>query len=70
MMAITRSLSTTRHTITIDGQDQDFYMVPQFSSCLRDDLILYDSVDPPVKAGYFNYTTYQTKVIEINLRYM
>ena len=70
MMAITRNLSTVRHTITIDGEDQDFYMVPQFSSCLRDDLILYDSVDTPMIPGNFYSTKYQTEVIEINLRYM
>ena len=42
MAAITRNLSTAEHKLAIDGQIQDFQMVPQYISSLRDDLILFD----------------------------
>ena len=42
MTAITRNLSTAEHKLAIDGQIQDFQIVPQYTSSLRDDLILFD----------------------------
>ena len=48
MMAITRNLSTAVHTLLIDGQTQDFQMVPQYCSCLRDDLVFFE--DKPDKS--------------------
>ena len=44
MAAITRNLSTAEHKLAIDGQIQDFQMVPQYISSLRDDLILFDGI--------------------------
>ena len=43
MMAITENLSTSIHKIIIDGEEQDFQMVPQYSSCLRDDLVFFEN---------------------------
>ena len=43
MMAITTNLSPKIHKIVIDGQTQDFQMVPQYSSCLRDDLVFFEN---------------------------
>ena len=43
MMAITRSLSPEKHRIIVDGQTQDFQMVPQYTACLRDDLVFFEN---------------------------
>ena len=55
MMAITTNLSPKIHKIVIDGQTQDFQMVPQYSSCLRDDLVFFeDKPDKSPMAGELN----------------
>lgn len=57
MMAITRNLSTAEHILAIDGQTQDFQMVPQFTSCLRGDLVLFeDKPDKSALAGELQLT--------------
>ena len=43
MKAVTRNLSPKIHKIVIDGQTRDFQMVPQYSACLRDDLIFFEN---------------------------
>ena len=66
MAAITRNLSTAEHKLAIDGQIQDFQMVPQYISSLRDDLILFDgkSAKPAIpscsKGGQIYQDLYMT----------
>ena len=66
MAAITRNLSTAEHKLDIYGQIQDFQMVPQYVSSLRDDLILFDdkSAKPAIpscsKGGQIYQDLYMT----------
>ena len=66
MAAITRNLSTAEHKLAIDGQIQDFQIVPQYISSLRDDLILFDgeSAKPAIpscsKGGQIYQDLYMT----------
>ena len=57
MTSITRNLSTAEHELAIDGQIQDFQIVPQYTSSLRDDLILFDGkLDKPAMVGLKLYS--------------
>jgi len=71
MMAITTNLSPEIHKIVIDGQTQDFQMVPQYSSCLRDDLVFFeDKPDKSPMAGELKWTKLQMVNTNIKLRWL
>ena len=55
MMAITSKLSPKTYKLVRYGQTHDFQIVPQYSSCLRDDLVFFeDKPDKSPMAGELN----------------